>query len=297
MLTFDLDKPVGEQMSEFEAICRLLLSKYVTFRLEIVQISPANVLLASHEELNLIKTLATRFKPLTVRQIVSGMRQAATDKAKWYSKNPTAFTKLYVADLEEGVRLKAIQIQIQKEKNEESEAAKQLPATTSNAFWGTPAEALDREWPKIMTSTQEKRELFDKPRYVYRFWITRNEEEKKAINGMFREMTTRLEASGKWTIGKGFKMEHSYFVAEYIESFPDWQYLVDQLVSVRDPEQVATLRKKTETKIMAIFASANGKNQPIPNAPQIANFPNPVDAIYGGIFNAYWQYTLDQIEK
>lgn len=278
---YEKDTPIKDQQPFSNEICIALLSKWVEVRIDLLQIPAASVPTNSTEEFNLVERLARKFGSLTPRQFADAIRDAAYKKQQQISPIPSAFPRLYGVDIEEMLDAR------QHEKNRKAEAdseARQLPRSTQgNAYWGTPSEALKREWPAIATATKKMRAALGVKDWRVRFWSGGNAEQREAARAMIRQMITDMERDRVWDAAKARIHTVELFQKDFIYKWPNHARMVDKMEAPLNAAKMDEIKQQLNEKLVY--------NKREPSAANINEFPDLSDLQCCTVFDFYWNYT------
>jgi len=242
--------------------------------------SPTLVPVNSEEEHGLIVRLIRQYGTITAAEFAECIRLAAIDKAKDLAAGQMRFPTLYFADFEEQIQKLTLK------KLKENENTLQLPANTGgNAFWGEPAEALAREWPKIAKQTKAVQQI--SPSLRDRFWLGGSEDQRAAAVGMLRQMVMEMRDADKWDQKQVDWSALAIFQAEYRLVFPRFDRLIEaQMECPMKANEVNELRDRTRWKIQQV-TEVGGE------CGKLTDFPDAQDCTFCAIMDAYGKFKGD----
>ena len=272
-----LGTEIVKQRECADTITAYLLSIWVKVRIEILQMSPTLVPTESKEEFGLIQRLTKQYGTITPTEFAECIRLAAIQKMNDLASRVVSFPTLYAADFEDQIQ----RLTLRKMKAKEN--VLQLPSNTGgNAFWGSPREALDREWPKIVKQTKAVRKISERLRD--RFWLGGSAEQQAAAVEMLREMVAEIKQAGQWDQYQIDAVTLAHFESDYKLAFPRFDRLIDgQLESPLKREAVKELHDRTRWKIQQSIENGG-------ESFRIEDFPNPMDCTYCAVMDAYWAF-------
>jgi hypothetical protein len=275
-----LSTEIVKQREHADEIATYLLSVWVKARIEIMQMSPALVPTESKEEFGLIQRLTRQYGTISPSEFAECIRLAAIDKVKDLANGQMRFPTLYFADFEEQIQKLTLK------KLKEKENALQLPANTGgNEFWGEPAEALAREWPKIAKQTKAVQQI--SPSLRDRFWLGGSENQRAAALGMLRQMVQEMREADKWDQKQVDWSALAIFQAEYRLAYPKFDRLIEsQMECPMKANEVNELRDRTRWKIQQV-TEVGGE------CGKLTDFPDAQDCTFCAIMDAYGKFKGD----
>jgi len=270
--------PIVDQRDATESIATALLSVWVKVRIEVLQMQPTLVPMASTEELGLITRLMKQYGTITPAEFAEAIRAAAIVKQRELSQGLQKFPTLYAADFEDEIQ----KLTLMKMKDEP--ARLMIEANTGgNMFAGEPSEALAREWPKIYAHTKLMRQTIN-PKMRDRFWCQGSEAQRKSAFAVVAQMVWDLKQSGQWDQRQHEWEMLAIFQSEYRDAFQGWERLLDQgMDAPLSKAAVDDLRRRTELKISQTVTNGG-------SPPSIEFFPDPMDCTFCAIFDRYWKF-------
>ena len=268
---------VAQKNSETN-IAQYLLGIWVVVRIEILQMSPSIVPTASQEELGIMTRLMRQYGTITPSEFAECIRQAAFTKQRELAQKLQSFPTLYAADFEHEIQ--SLTLSKMKAKSE----ALSLPANTGgNQFFGEPADALAREWPKIKAQTELLRKTIN-ANMRDRFWYGGSKAQRDSARAMLGQMVNEMKVAGQWDQRQHEWEMLAIFQSEYRNAYNGWERLIDN--GMEPPLSVvvvAELRRRTELKISQTITNGG-------TPPSIEMFPDPLDCTFCAIFDAYWKF-------
>ena len=272
-VTFDNDRPIGEQLDKIDAMAAVGVSKWATIRDSLLQTGGSSLPRteeAAKEELREMSRLLKKYQSLTMTQVGASIRNAARDKMQELSRYPQAYPRLFSYEIEEALRETTAEMLRKKE----GEIALQLPANTGgNVFWGEPSEALAREWPNIVRNTKTLRATLNRDYLRDRFWYGGSKEQQAAAKQMLIQMVYDMTAAGFCTIDDLKKEAVGVFRSEFARAFPPHLDLVEHLACPLDFLQVEDIKKRLSRRIA-----------------DVSEFPDIDDCKYSATFDLYFKF-------
>lgn len=278
-VVYDHHKPLLEQKEAFEQVSIDLWGIWIENERIILKAPEIAGRTESVEELERVKAMMLRHQDFTPKQFAQAVRIAADHKVKELATNG-GFPRLYYPDIEEAL------LEIGKKVVANRKEPLQLPTNTGgNQFFGEPSEALDREWPHIVTQTMTMRRMLGIADWRYRFWHGSNPDERKAAQQMLLEMVGRLKTKWpEWSQEKALELEKAIFKQEYWTSYPDWKGVVDGMGSTRDNAELDRIWEETTKRITQAYRAKQAQ------VPSIDLFPKVTDCSSCAIFDMYLAY-------
>jgi hypothetical protein len=272
--------PIVDQKDARETITTALLAVWVNARIEIMQMDVSIVPVNSKEEFGLIERIVKQYGTITPSEFAECIRLAAIEKQRALSSGQASFPKLYAADFEEQIQKLTLK------KLKEKENALELPANTGgNEFWGEPAEALAREWPKIAKQTKAVQQI--SPSLRDRFWLGGSENQRAAAVGMLRQMVQEMREADKWDQKQVDWSALAIFQAEYRLAYPKFDRLIEsQMECPMKANEVNELRDRTRWKIQQV-TEVGGE------CGKLTDFPDAQDCTFCAIMDAYGKFKGD----
>lgn len=272
-MTFDNDRPIGDQLDKIDAMAAVGVSKWATIRDSLLQTGGSSLPRteeAAKEELREMSRLLKKYQSLTMTQVGASIRNAARDKMQELSRYPQAYPRLFSYEIEEALRETTAEMLRKKE----GEIALQLPANTGgNVFWGEPSEALAREWPNIVRNTKSIRETLNRNYLRDRFWYGGSKEQQAAAKQMLIQMVHDMTAAGFCTIDDLKQEAVGVFRSEFARAFPQHLDLVERLACPLDFLQVEECKKRLSRRIA-----------------DVSEFPDIDDSKFCATFDLYFKF-------
>ena len=109
-------------------------------------------------------------------------------------------------------------------------------------------------------------------------------EQKASAFGMLGQMVKEMKEAGAWDQQQVNWEALAIFQADFRAAFPQWDRLLDAgMTCPLRKSEVDELHQRVRWKIQAATDSGG-------DVPSLANFPDPQDATFCAVFDAYWKF-------